>query len=103
MSAPIAVAGVVGEVHRVNRPYLVARALEREDCSRVADVAVGDMGLDRKNIHGTHLALFHGPHKRNRGFNFSRVPAGEGGRPRLRIRLSHGSLGMFASLILEIS
>ena len=47
-AAPLAVPGVVGEVHGEHRPDLVAEPLEREDGGGVADVAVGDGGLDRR-------------------------------------------------------
>ena len=50
-AGPLAVAGVVGELHGVHRPDLDAEALEREDRRGVADVPVGDVGLDRENVH----------------------------------------------------
>ncbi len=50
-AAPLAVPGVVGEVHREHRPDLVAEPLEREDGSGVADVAVRDRGLDGQDLH----------------------------------------------------
>ena len=45
-AAPRAVAGVVGEVDRVHRPHLHTEALHGEDGRGVADVSVGDVGLD---------------------------------------------------------
>ena len=45
-AAPGAVPGVVREVDGVDRPDLDSEPLEREDGGRVADVAVGDRGLD---------------------------------------------------------
>jgi hypothetical protein len=55
-AAPLAVPRVVGEVHRVDRPGLDAQALEREHRRAVADVAEGDRGLDREQLHGAILA-----------------------------------------------
>ena len=50
---PLTVARVVGEVHGVHRPHLMPEALQREHRCRIANVAVGNMGLDGKNVHGS--------------------------------------------------
>ena len=50
-AAPGAIAGVIGELNRLHRPDLDADALQREHGSRVADVAIGNMGLDGENVH----------------------------------------------------
>ena len=47
---PAAVAGVVGELHGVDRPHLAAEPLQREHRRSVADVAVGDVRLDGEQI-----------------------------------------------------
>ena len=51
---PRAVPRVVGEVHGEDRPDLVAQTLQREDGGGVADVAVGDRGLDGQDLHVAH-------------------------------------------------
>ena len=56
-AAPLAVPGVVGEVHRVHRPHLDAEPLQREHRGAVADMAVGDRGLDREDAHGVDCAV----------------------------------------------
>ncbi len=48
---PGAVAGVVGELHGVDRPHLHADALQRKGGCRIADMAVDDVGLDREDVH----------------------------------------------------
>ncbi|MBG9885433.1 hypothetical protein ABE10_02295, partial [Bacillus toyonensis] len=55
-AAPCAVAGVVREVHRVDGQDLDADALQGEDRRRIADMAVGDGGLDREDLHPSILA-----------------------------------------------
>ena len=55
-AAPGAVAGMVGELHGVHRPHLDADALQREHGGGVADMAVGDMGLDRQDVHARPAA-----------------------------------------------
>ena len=50
-AAPGAIAGMVGKLHGVHRPDLDADALKREHGGGVADMAVGDMGLDRQDVH----------------------------------------------------
>ena len=50
-AAPRAIAGVIGELHRVHRPDLDADALQREHGGGVADMAVGDVRLDREDVH----------------------------------------------------
>jgi hypothetical protein len=50
-AGPFAVTGVIGELHRVDRPYLDPDALQRKDRGAIADMAVGDMRLDREEIH----------------------------------------------------
>jgi hypothetical protein len=51
LAAPGAVAGVVGELHGVDRPDLGAEPLQGEHRAGVADVAEGDPGLDGKDVH----------------------------------------------------
>jgi hypothetical protein len=48
---PDAVSGVVGELHRMDRPHLAAQPLQREHRGRIADMAIGDMGLDGDEVH----------------------------------------------------
>ena len=50
-AAPRAIAGVVGELHSVNRPDLDAEPLQRKHRRGVADMAVGDVRLDREDVH----------------------------------------------------
>ena len=50
-----AVAGVVGELDGVDRPDLGTETLQRENGAGVADMAVGDPGLDREDVHGEDL------------------------------------------------
>ena len=52
LPAPGAVAGVVRELHGMDRPDLDAETLHREGRRGIADMAVGDMGLDGENVHG---------------------------------------------------
>ena len=33
-----------------------AQALQREDRARIADMAIGDMALDRENVHGRMIS-----------------------------------------------
>jgi hypothetical protein len=58
-TAPGAIARVIGELHGVHRPDLDAHALQREHGCRVADMAIGNMGLDGEDVHA-------GPDKRER-------------------------------------
>jgi len=51
-SRPGAVAGVVRELHGVDRPHLDAEPLHREHGGGVADMAIGDVRLDREDVHG---------------------------------------------------
>ena len=51
LPGPMAVAGVVGELHGVDRPDVGAQSLQREHGAGVADMAVGDPGLDRQDVH----------------------------------------------------
>ena len=53
---PRAVAGVVREHDGEHGHDLVADPLQREHRRRVADVAVGDCGLDRKDSHNDNVA-----------------------------------------------
>lgn len=46
-AAKRAVARMIGELHGMHRPDLDAHALEREDGGGIADMAVGDVRLDR--------------------------------------------------------
>src|SRR5581483_6221873 len=48
---PAAVAGVVGELHGVDRPHLDAEPLQGKHGRRIADMAVGDVGLDGEEVH----------------------------------------------------
>ena len=52
LALPLAVAGMVGKLHGMHRPHLDAHPLQREHRGGIADMAVGDVGLDRENIHG---------------------------------------------------
>src|SRR5262245_25608512 len=49
--APLAVAGVVGELHGMDWPYLDAEPLQRKRRRGVADVAEGDVRLDGEQVH----------------------------------------------------
>jgi hypothetical protein len=49
--APGAVAGVIGELHGMHRPYLNSDALEWKHGSGVASMAIGDVGLDGDDVH----------------------------------------------------
>ena len=51
LAAPRAVAGVVRELYRVDRPDLVAEALHRKNRGGIADMSVRDMGLDGEDVH----------------------------------------------------
>jgi hypothetical protein len=46
LALEFAVAGVIGELHRVDHHRLQAEQLQRQGGGGIADVAVGDMGLD---------------------------------------------------------
>lgn len=46
LTRPGAVARMIGKLYRVDGNHLEAHALEREDGGGIADMAVGDMGLD---------------------------------------------------------
>ena len=50
-AGPLAVAGVIGELHGVHRPHLDADALQRKRRRGVADMPVGDVRLDREDVH----------------------------------------------------
>src|SRR5215470_9198945 len=54
---------MVREGHRMNRPDVVTDPLQREHGGGVADMAVGDVGLDGENIHdgGVYLARRYRP------------------------------------------
>src|SRR5690606_27230662 len=49
VAAPGAVADMVRELHGVQREHVEAQSLQRQHGGAVADVAVGDLGLDREN------------------------------------------------------
>ena len=51
-ATPGAVAGVIGELDGVYRPDLVAQSLQGKRCCPIADIAVGNMALERKEAHG---------------------------------------------------
>ena len=51
-SAPGAIAGVIRELDRVHRPDLVAQSLQGECCCPIADIAVGNVALEREEPHG---------------------------------------------------
>ena len=51
-AAPGAIAGMVRELDRVHRPDLMAQSLQGKSCCPIADVAVGDMALEREKAHG---------------------------------------------------
>jgi hypothetical protein len=48
-------AGMVRQLHRIDRPDLDAQALEREDRGGIADMAIDHMGLDGEKIHGMNM------------------------------------------------
>jgi hypothetical protein len=50
LAAPGAIAGVVGELHRMHPPDLRPQALKREHGAGIADMAVSDPGLDGKDV-----------------------------------------------------
>ena len=50
-AGPGAIAGVVGELHGMDRPHLDADPLQRKRRGGVADMAVGDVRLDREDVH----------------------------------------------------
>jgi hypothetical protein len=51
LALPVVVAGVVRELHRVDPPDLEAQALQGKGRRRVADMAIGDVRLDREDGH----------------------------------------------------
>ncbi len=51
LALPVAIAGVVGELHGVHWPDLDAEALQRKHRGGIADMAVGDVRLDGEEIH----------------------------------------------------
>ena len=51
LAGPAAIAGVIGELHGVDRPDLDADPLQRKHRGGIADMAVGDMRLDGEEIH----------------------------------------------------
>ena len=55
-AAPRAVARMIGELHGEDRPHLDADPLQRERRGRIADMAIGDVGLDREDVHRAILA-----------------------------------------------
>ena len=67
-TAPVAVPGVVGEVHGHHRPHLLAQPLKGKNGGAVAGMAVGDQGLDRQDAHG---------HRFTRGCRETVTPHGE--------------------------
>ena len=52
LPGPVPIAGVVGELHRVDRPDVGAETLQRKHRAGVADMTVGNPGLDRQDVHG---------------------------------------------------
>ena len=46
------VAGVIGELHGVDRPHLDAEPLQGEHRGGIADMAVGHMRLQGEDVHG---------------------------------------------------
>ena len=67
------IAGMVGKQHRMDRPHTDPQPLQRKHRRRVADMAIGDMGLDGQNVHP--LAIHGGPAL----YNPARRRAGECG------------------------
>ncbi len=55
LSAPGAIARMVRELHRVDRPDFVTETLHRKGSSGITDMAIGDMRLDRQDVHGIVL------------------------------------------------
>ncbi|CAE6929547.1 conserved protein of unknown function [Ectopseudomonas oleovorans] len=49
LAAKLAITGVVGELHGMDRQHFEAQTLQGEDCSGVTDMAPGHMRLDRQN------------------------------------------------------
>ncbi len=49
------VTGVIGELQGVQRPDLETQALQGKHRRRIADVAIGHMRLDRKDVHGFYV------------------------------------------------
>ncbi len=52
LASPGAVAGVVRELHGVNRPDFATKPLKGEHRGGIADMAISDMRLDREQVHG---------------------------------------------------
>ena len=52
LAGEVLVTGVIGELQGVQRPDLETQALQGKNGRRVADVAIGHMGLNRKDVHG---------------------------------------------------
>ena len=52
LALPVRIASMIGKLHRVDRPDLETQALQRKDSGRIADMAIGDMGLNRQDGHG---------------------------------------------------
>ena len=77
-ATPGAVAGMVAEQHRVDRPDLETQPLQREHRGTVADMAVGHGRLDRED------AVLHVPSKR------ARAADARGRAPQPRQRLAGG-------------
>ena len=50
-ASPMTITGVIGELHGVNRPHLHADALQRKHGGGIADVTIGDVGLDGEDVH----------------------------------------------------
>ncbi len=51
LPGPVAIPGVIGELHRVDRPDLGTQALQRENRAGIADMAISHPGLDREDVH----------------------------------------------------
>ena len=51
-AAKRAVARMIGELHGMDRPDFHAHALQGEDRGGIADMAICDVRLDGKNVHG---------------------------------------------------
>ena len=66
-ATPGAVAGVVREVHGVDRQHLDADALQREDRGGVSDMSVRDGGLDGEDLHSPILSFRAGEFPRRWG------------------------------------
>lgn len=52
LALELAVAGVIGELHRMHGHGLYAQQLQRQHGRVVAHMAVGDMGLNAENQRG---------------------------------------------------